>query len=164
VTNKILKIFSALLLSVWLVGMYRAKFGQDTLAQAAPDVIVLGTDAEHPPYSFMENGQVVGFDVDLFSAVATRIGKKRIVKKLSPDQLMPQLSDEMVHAIAQETVTELDGKAFLVSHPYLEQNAQHFFVLSRNNEAFLALLNNALDEIKEDGTLVALQKKWNLIS
>jgi polar amino acid transport system substrate-binding protein len=36
--------------------------------------IKIGTDATYPPSEFTENGKVVGFDVDLFDAVAKKLG------------------------------------------------------------------------------------------
>ncbi|NJL93557.1 MAG: transporter substrate-binding domain-containing protein [Anaerolineae bacterium] len=46
-----------------------------TLAQDDDEVIVIGTNAEYPPFeSVDEDGNIVGFDIDLFTAIAEDAG------------------------------------------------------------------------------------------
>jgi ABC-type amino acid transport substrate-binding protein len=40
----------------------------------ATHIIKIGTDATWPPYQFHQNGQIVGFEVDLAKAVADKLG------------------------------------------------------------------------------------------
>jgi ABC-type amino acid transport substrate-binding protein len=144
--------------------MYQAKFGQDSLIKATPDIFVFGVQTKDSPAATVE--PVVGFEKDLTHALATRLGKKRIVRQLSEEQLFSELSDNGVHIIAQETNTALqpeEDTILLFSHPYLEQETTRLFALSKNNESLLILINNALDEMKEDGTITELRKKWDLL-
>lgn len=50
----------------------------DKLPQSIKDkgVIVVGTDASYAPSEFADGTKIVGFDVDLFTAVATKFGVK----------------------------------------------------------------------------------------
>src|SRR5689334_934922 len=55
-------------------------------AQPAPDaawdrvqaggVLRIGTDATYPPFESVQNGQFVGYDIDLGRAVAARVGAR----------------------------------------------------------------------------------------
>jgi len=44
-------------------------------ASAAPEELVIGTDATYPPLEFLQAGRFEGFDIDLGSAVAREIGR-----------------------------------------------------------------------------------------
>ena len=41
-------------------------------------------NATAPPFAFMENGKLVGFEVDLHAEVAKRMGKQLVMTFLSP--------------------------------------------------------------------------------
>ncbi len=39
------------------------------------DTLIIGTNAEYPPFSVIENDQIVGFDIDVVQPVDARLNK-----------------------------------------------------------------------------------------
>lgn len=54
-------------------------------------VLVVGTNAEYAPFTFIQDGIIVGFDIDVITEVAKRLAKQLIIKDLSFDVLIPDL-------------------------------------------------------------------------
>ncbi len=69
-------------------------------AQALKDTIIIGTNAEYPPYSFIQNGIPVGFDIDIAHEVVRRLGKKERIVDMPFDMLLPQIQLGDIHMIA----------------------------------------------------------------
>ena len=47
-------------------------------APEADNVLTMATNAEFPPFEYIENGEVVGADVDLANAIAEKLGIKAV--------------------------------------------------------------------------------------
>ena len=86
------------------------------------DVLYVGTNAEYPPFEYLdENGNVVGFDVELINEISKIIGKKIEIKDMTFDGL-----------IAGITATESRKKVINFSKPYFESQ-QAIIVKEDNN-------------------------------
>jgi len=48
----------------------------------ADDSIIIGTNSTFPPYEFIQDGKLVGFDIDLMEEIGKRINKKSFGKIL----------------------------------------------------------------------------------
>jgi polar amino acid transport system substrate-binding protein len=62
--------------------------------------LVVGTNSEFPPFSFQEEGKLVGFDIDVITEIAHRLGKELIFKDLPFETLIPEIQLGNVHVIA----------------------------------------------------------------
>lgn len=51
--------------------------------------LIMGTSPDYPPFENLENGEAVGFDVDLCKAIADELGLKFEVKSLQFDGIIP---------------------------------------------------------------------------
>ncbi len=156
------KIIGFFLVLVWLGAMYRVKFGHNTLTKAAPDILILGVDAQQPPFAFVQDNHVTGFTIDLARAFGGRMGKKILVRDIPEEQLINDLSSDVIHVAALENVAQDFDTNVRSTLPYLEEYTPHLFVVTEKNSALLSLINTALEEIREDGTLIALKQKWNV--
>lgn len=67
-------------------------------ARAAQDFIV-GFDAEFPPYGYMDNGEYVGFDLDLAQGVCQRRGWNLIKRPINWDAKDAELSSGTISCI-----------------------------------------------------------------
>ena len=67
-------------------------------ARAAQDFIV-GFDAEFPPYGYMDNGEYVGFDLDLAQEVCQRRGWNLIKRPINWDAKDAELSSGTISCI-----------------------------------------------------------------
>lgn len=59
---------------------------------AAENCIVVGTNGEFPPFSFIENKKLVGFDIDVATEVGARLGKTIQFKDMPFEALIPAIS------------------------------------------------------------------------
>ena len=123
----------------------------DPEAVEKSNTLVMGFDVNNPPYSYQdENGDYVGFDLDLAKEVCKRLGY--------------ELEQQPVEW--QEKNTELDkGTVDFVIHGFTEdQQAEEQFDISfaPSNVALQEMIQGTLDEMEEDGTLQEIAEKWNL--
>ena len=100
--NKMLfRILTSLLLLLTL-----ASCGNEPDA-ADKDAIVMATSADNPPYEYIQDGKVVGMDIDVINAIGKELGKKIVIKNFDFPGLLPALSTNNVDlVIAALTVTD----------------------------------------------------------
>ena len=76
------------------------------------NVIYVGTNAEYKPYEYLENGKIVGFDIELMEEVGKALGYEIEWTNMSFDGLLPALQSGKVDmVIAGMTPTEERKKA-----------------------------------------------------
>jgi polar amino acid transport system substrate-binding protein len=79
----------------------------------------VGTSADFPPFEYIENGQFVGFDMDLMREIAKIAGFELKFVDMSFDSLIPALRAGQIDvAAAAMTITEERKKVVDFSMPY----------------------------------------------
>jgi polar amino acid transport system substrate-binding protein len=88
------------------------------------DVIVPGTASGFPPFEYTEDGELVGFDVDLAEAVIDEAGYEiGEWVDIEFDSLIPSLTESNIDLIAAAmTITEDRAETIAFSDPYYESN------------------------------------------
>jgi arginine/lysine/histidine transporter system substrate-binding protein len=100
---------------------YRAQ--QAPLAPLESNQIIVGTNSEFPPFSFKENNEFVGFDIDVIKEVAQRLDKEIIIKDMPFDALLPSIQVGTIQVIAAGvTPTPERSKHANFTHPHLTGN------------------------------------------
>jgi len=90
---------------------------------AKAEKLYVGTNAEFPPFEYLDGDKIVGFDIDFINAIAAEMGKEVVVKDMSFDGLLPALQTGKVDVvIAGMTATEERQKAVNFSQPYYSAN------------------------------------------
>ena len=114
-------------------------------AKEEGDVLYVGTNAEYPPFEYLdENGNVVGFDIDLMNEISRLIGKKIEIKDMTFDGLIPALESKTIDIlIAGITATESRKKVINFSKPYFE--SQQAIIVKEDNNSITNFdsLNNS---------------------
>lgn len=64
------------------------------------NVLIVGTNSEYPPFSTQEDGKVVGFDIDVITEIAKRLGKTVILKDLPFEALIPEVQLGNIQVVA----------------------------------------------------------------
>lgn len=83
------------------------------------DTIIVGLSPDYPPFCFIENGVVVGFDVDLIYKIGEYLNKKIILKVMPFDSLLPSLQIGSVDMIASGLSVSEERKVVAeISEPY----------------------------------------------
>lgn len=83
------------------------------------NTLVVGTNAEFAPYTYIEKGELVGFDIDVAHEVAKRLNKKIVFKDMPFDALIPDLSLGNIDIIAAGmSYTDERAKRVSFTEPY----------------------------------------------
>jgi len=88
--------------------------------EAGPKKIIVGTNAEYPPFEFVdENGEIVGFDIDLMKAIAEAAGFEPEFVNTRWDGIFVALaSGEFDAVISAATITDERKQTVDFSEPY----------------------------------------------
>ena len=63
------------------------------------NVLKVGTNADFPPFEYHENGQIVGFDIDLINEIGNKLNKKIEFEEMEFNTLLTALSSGKVDLI-----------------------------------------------------------------
>ena len=86
---------------------------------ASKDKIRMGTEATFPPFEYVENSKVVGFDVCMAQMIANDCGKELEVQNMSFDSLIAALQSDSVDFVAAGmTATDERRQNVDFSEPY----------------------------------------------
>ena len=58
-------------------------FGFSANGAEKKEKLYVGTNAEFPPFEYLEGSEVVGFDIDFINAIAAEMGREVVVKDMS---------------------------------------------------------------------------------
>ena len=82
-------------------------------------VLVMGTNAEFPPYEYHENNAIVGIDVDIMRAISDELGMELQIEDMAFDSIIAAVSSGKVNIGASGfTVTEERKKNINFSNTY----------------------------------------------
>jgi polar amino acid transport system substrate-binding protein len=159
------KLFGYVLIGLVLVSL--------VLPGCAPKTtkVVIATDATWPPFEYIdeETKEIVGFDIDVMTAVAEKAGIEIEFKNVAWDPLLAGMAlCQYDVAISAMTITEERKKQWLFSDPYFEAG-QIITVLIDETEitdkdatlktyddiglAFQDLMNGQIDAIMADNPM-----------
>ncbi len=100
---------------------------------AAPAKLVVGTNAEFPPFEYVDDkGQPDGFDMALIRAVGEKMGREVEIQNMEFDSLVSSIGSKIDLAIAGMTVTEERQNTVDFSDPYY--TAVQYVILPKDSE------------------------------
>ena len=89
----------------------------------AKEKIYVGTNAEFPPFEYLEKGEITGFDIELMNEMGKVLDAEVKVQDMAFDGLLPALQMKKVDVvIAGMTATEERKKFVNFSQTYYESN------------------------------------------
>ncbi|MBQ4060239.1 MAG: transporter substrate-binding domain-containing protein, partial [Lachnospiraceae bacterium] len=186
------KLLSIILSITMLLSMGTVAFAEETTTSGAREVegiIKVGVNAEFPPFEYMENDKMLGFDIDLMNYIATRIGYGVEFVNMPFDKLIPAvISGEVDCAISAISQTNERREVVDFSRPYLRatitenngetstKSTEYYSIVFKEGmsdtllkssfpteeEKKYLLITGALDELISDGTVDKLIEKYNL--
>lgn len=113
------------------------------ILQAADKPLIVGTNAEFPPFTYIENKTIVGFDIEIASEVAKRLGKPIQFKDMPFDALIPDVTFGHVDFVAAGlSYTEERAKRVLFTKSYISQDP--FVILSKQKLSLDDLKNKTV--------------------
>lgn len=136
------------------------------LLHAAESTVVVGTNAEFPPFTYLENNAIVGFDIDIANEVVKRLGKKIEFKNMPFDALIPDIMLDRVDFVAAGmTYTEERAKRVLFTKPYLTDDPLVILTTQKDLLSLEALKNKTVVVIEgfTADLFMSSQKEVNLV-
>lgn len=99
-----------------LIGMMVLSLSATALAKSK---IYVGTNAEFPPFEYLEGGEIKGFDVDLMNEIGKVLDADIKIQDMAFDGLLPALQMKKVDVvIAGMTANEERKKTVAFTQPY----------------------------------------------
>lgn len=96
--------------------------------------LYVGTNAEFKPYEYLEDGKLVGFDIELMEEIGKEIGYKIVWKNMNFDGLISALQTKKIDAvIAGMSATDERKKAVSFTNPYLVKKGYHDVIINENS-------------------------------
>ena len=75
------------------------------------NVLVMGVSPDYPPFETIQNGNIVGFDIDLANLIAKELGFELKIKEMDFNSLIPALQSKRIDFIMSSmTATEERAK------------------------------------------------------
>ena len=96
--------------------------------------LYVGTNAEFAPYEYLENGKMVGFDIELMDAIGEELGYEIVWSNMSFDGLLPALQMKKIDAVIQ---TPERQKAVTFSMPYLLFSSDEHYVIVNEESSYV---------------------------
>lgn len=104
------------LLKKALIGIMVLSLSATALAK---EKIYVGTNAEFPPFEYLENGKITGFDIELMNEIGKVLNADIKIQDMAFDGLLPALQLKKVDVvIAGMTATEERMKTVAFTQPY----------------------------------------------
>ena len=99
---------SILLVITVVLGMLAACGAKENTADKKEDnVLIMGTNAEFPPYEFWENGEIVGIDAEFAAAIAEKLGMEFQIEDMDFNAIIPAVqSGKVTFGAAGMTITK----------------------------------------------------------
>jgi len=92
-------------------------------SKQSANTLIVGTSPDFPPYCFMENEKLVGFEIDVITEVGSRLHKDIVFKTMPFTTLIPSLQLGSLQVVAAGlTGTPERAQAVLLCKPHSENN------------------------------------------
>lgn len=96
--------------------------------------IIMGTNAEFPPFEYIAGGEVTGFDVDIAKKIAEKLGLELKIENMQFSGLIAALQTKKIDFIAAGmTNTEERAKSVNFSQDYFE--ASQVIIVKKDSDA-----------------------------
>ncbi len=115
--NQLLFVISIIVISI---GIWFIAYWKKPILPQKIDTLIVGTNAEYQPFSFIKNDTITGFDIDVITHVAKRLEKKIVIKDMPFDALIPEIQLGTIHVIAAGLVSTPEReKRIFFTKPHL---------------------------------------------
>ncbi|MCI8332211.1 MAG: basic amino acid ABC transporter substrate-binding protein [Clostridiales bacterium] len=113
--------------------------------ETGKSVLTIATNAEFEPFEFMQDNEIVGFDIDLINAIAEKIDMTVEIKNMEFDGTVAAVqSGTCKAAISGMTITPKREKAVIFSTPYYATT--QILLVRGDDDVFTGETKEVLDE------------------
>ena len=101
----------ALLMTVVLAATMFTACGSSKSGDDGDKTLIMGTNAEFPPYEYRENNEVIGIDAEIGKAIADKLGMDFKIEDMAFDSIIPAVQSGKVSDERKESVDFTDSYA-----------------------------------------------------
>lgn len=113
-----------------------------TPPQEEKALLLVGTSPDYPPFEYYENGQIMGYEIDLIKEIAKFLGKEIEIKPMDFNGLIPALNARKVDiAISTISRTKEREKNIDFSEPYHDSNLYLVYLKTKPLKAIDDMVN-----------------------
>ena len=146
---------AALMLLTLLAGCGNNATTPDNGEQTQTKTFTVGFDAEFPPYGYQdENGEYVGFDLDLAAEVCARNGWELVKKPINWDSKDMELETELIDCIWNGFTINGREDDYTWSEPYID-NSQVVVVKKDSGIGSMDDLSGKIMDVQADSSALA---------
>lgn len=114
--------------------MHTPKESNSKALELQQKALIVGTNAEFPPFEYLEDDLLVGFEIDVVRRIGERLQRPIIFKNLPFDALIPEIQTGNIHMVAAGmTPTPEREKRVYFTTPILELNPLAIVTLSEED-------------------------------
>ncbi|MGL6167498.1 MAG: transporter substrate-binding domain-containing protein [Fusobacteriaceae bacterium] len=109
-----------MLITLLTLGLFGGCQKENSKVSSEEKIYIVGTNAEYPPYEYLENNKIVGFDADIIEEISKRLNFKYTWSNMNFDGLISALQTEKIDMIiAGMSISEERMKFIDFSTPYI---------------------------------------------
>lgn len=96
--------------------------------------LLIGTNADFPPFAYIQDHKIIGFDIDIATEVAQRLNRTPVFTNMNFEMILPELQAGNVQILAAGlTITPERAQRVLFTQPYLGDVPLVIVSLNNNN-------------------------------
>lgn len=119
----------------------------------------IAVQADNPPYAFKQDDKLTGFEIELGQVLAKELDLRVEFIEAPAEDVLPGVeSGKFDIALSQVEAEQKVDAQLDASEPI--GRTERVIPFQKDNPAFESAMNNALQRIKGDGRLKALEQKW----
>lgn len=162
--KKLFKCLSAAAVVLSLTACGSSSSSTEEPAETKKDTFTVGFDQNFPPFGYVdENGEFAGFDIEMATEAAKRMGKEVVLQPIDWDAKDMELESGTIDCIWNGFTINGREDQYTWSKPYF-QSAQVILVRKDSGITTLAdLKDKTVDVQKESSALTALEDEGELI-
>ncbi len=119
--------------------------------------IVIGSDTTYPPFEYLDNGETLGFDIDIIKEIAARLGKNIEIKTIAWNPEYKELIDGKIDMIisavpetAESTVVDFSKSYFTLEYLLISLSGSEIKTKENLADKKIGILKVGKDSISEE--------------
>lgn len=113
------------------VTLFYFKKSESKSPDQAGETLIVGTESNYPPFEYMQDGVLTGFEIELVKEIAERLHKKIEFKDLAFDNLLFAAKSGSVQVLAAAlTPTKERSEQIDFSHSYMTEATNPYVIIS----------------------------------
>ena len=162
VRNVFIITFVPIILMMLLMYIFRDKLKDTTGENEAGTVIKVGTSPDYPPFEFIKDGNIEGFDIDLIKILASKVNRRVKIKQIEFSDVVSALDSGKIDIIISAFSADSErAKSMVFSVPYYTTSFSIITKKEGHIHSFEDLLKNSKVGVQIGSIMEKVVNKFN---